>query len=89
MPPLKPKLLEPILKSAPIADYIEAFSWIPREISVLPHLKITGTTLENYSWSFKEKIGIYGALPSLFNSTHTELLEVAYSDPESALGIVE
>lgn len=96
-PQLNPKLLEPIFKQQTIidqttnyiGDYIQEFSWIPRELSVIPHLKVVETKLSNYAFSVDDRVGSYGVLPSLFKSTHTELLEVAYQNPDSGLSILE
>ena len=49
MPPLIPKYIEPILKQSPVSEYIESFSWMPREINKVAELKITSIKIMDHS----------------------------------------
>lgn len=89
--PLSPKLLEPILSQQPISEYIEAFSWVTRNLLYVDESGVTieKAEIQDFSRMTKLPTGVFGVVPSLMNATHDEVFEVYYQDPSTTLSIYE
>jgi hypothetical protein len=88
--PLSPRLIEPILRQQPIIDYIEAFSWVTRDLRYSNvGVSVDAAEVQDFSRLHKFKTGVFGIVPSLINATHTEVFEVNHIDESTGLTIFE